>query len=108
LEAVPAGIGPGTGIDKADGMLVHPSGFAGEVAMEDEERSITAIFWLILAFALFVLTISVGAAWAFLMWIDFLQSEELWPALLVLGIGVLGAIGSFAGIIAWVVKQARR
>jgi hypothetical protein len=76
--------------------------------MEDEERSITTIFWLVLAFATFILTISVGATWAFLKWIGFLQSEDLWLALLVLGFGLLGAIGSFAGIVSWLVRQVKR
>lgn len=76
--------------------------------MENEERSITTIFWLVLAFAFFVLTISVGATWAFLKWIGFLQPEELWMALLVLGLGLLGAIGSFAGIVSWLLRQAKR
>lgn len=76
--------------------------------MEDEQRAITTIFWLVLAFAFFVLTISVGATWAFLKWIGFLQSEDLWLALLVLGLGLLGAAGSFAGVLSWLVRHVRR
>jgi uncharacterized membrane protein len=75
--------------------------------MDDERRSITTIFWLILLFALSFLTISLGAAWAYLQWSDILQSGLLWPALLVFGIGLLGAIGSFAGILAWLLRQPK-
>ncbi|HSR33811.1 MAG TPA: hypothetical protein VLY63_24870 [Anaerolineae bacterium] len=76
--------------------------------MEDEERAITTAFWLVLAFALFVLMISVGAAWAYLRWTDFLPSGQPWPALLVLGIGAIGAVASFAGIIVWMAREASR
>ena len=75
--------------------------------MDDERRSITTIFWLTLLFAISFLMISLGAAWAYLQWSDILQSGFLWPALLVLGIGMMGAIGSFAGIIAWLLQQAK-
>ena len=73
--------------------------------MDDERRSITTIFWLILLFAISFLMISLGAAWAYLQWSEILQSGFLWPALLVFGIGIVGAIGSFAGIIAWMVRE---
>lgn len=76
--------------------------------VDDEKRSITTIFWLVLAFAIAVMLVSLGAAWAFLRWVDILSSGELWPAFLVLGIGVLGALGSLVGIIVWLVREARR
>jgi len=75
--------------------------------MDDERRSITTIFWLILLFAFSFLVISLGAAWAYLQWSDILQSGFLWTALLVFGVGMMGAIGSFAAIIAWLVRQAK-
>jgi hypothetical protein len=76
--------------------------------VEDERRSITTIFWLVLAFAFAVMMVSIGAAWAFLSWVNILNSGELWPAFLVLGIGVLGTLVSLAGIITWLVREARR
>jgi hypothetical protein len=75
--------------------------------MDEERRSITTIFWLILLFAVSFLMISLGAAWAYLEWVDMLDSGLLWPGLLVFGLGTIGAFGSFAGIIAWLVRQAR-
>jgi hypothetical protein len=77
-------------------------------SVDEERRSITTIFWLVLAFALAVMMVSIGSAWAFLRWADVLNSGELWPAFLILGIGVLGALISLAGIIAWLVREARR
>ena len=76
--------------------------------VEDERRSITTIFWLVLAFAFAVMMVSIGAAWAFLRWVKLLSSGDLWPAFLVLGIGVLGTLVSLAGIITWLVREARR
>jgi hypothetical protein len=76
--------------------------------MDDERRSINAIFWLMLAFAFCVLMISVGAAWAYLLWAGVLQSGPLWIGLLLFGIGLAGAIGCFAGIATWLVRQAAR
>ena len=76
--------------------------------VDDERRSITTIFWLVLAFAFAVMAVSIGAAWAFLRWVNILSSGELWPALLILGIGVLGTLISLAGIISWFVREARR
>ena len=73
--------------------------------MDDERRSIITIFWLILLFAVSFLMISVGAAWAYLEWVGMLDSGFLWPAFLVFGLGTIGAVGSFAGIIAWLVRQ---
>ena len=80
--------------------------------MEDEEHSLTVssvrtIFWLVLAFALSILMVSVGAAWAFLQWTGVLESGRLWAAFLVLGLGGLGILGCFAGIIAWLLSRAR-
>ena len=75
--------------------------------MDDERRSITTIFWLILLFAVSFLLISLGAAWAYLEWANMLQSGLLWPALVVFGIGLIGAIGSFSGIVTWLVRQAQ-
>jgi hypothetical protein len=76
--------------------------------VDEERRSITTIFWLVLGFAIAVMMVSIGAAWAFLRWVNIFNSGELWPAFLVLGIGVLGALASLAGIIAWLVREARR
>ena len=76
-------------------------------SVEEERRSITNIFWLVLAFAVAVMMVSIGAAWAFLRWVNVLDSGELWPAFLVLGIGVLGALTRLAGIIVWLVREAR-
>ncbi|MGD9048855.1 MAG: hypothetical protein PVF77_12445 [Anaerolineae bacterium] len=73
--------------------------------MDDERRSVTTIFWLLLLFAVSFLMISVGAAWAYLEWAEVLQSGLLWPGLLVFGIGLMGAIASLAGIIAWLLRQ---
>jgi hypothetical protein len=75
--------------------------------MDDERRSITTIFWLILLFAVSFLMISLGSAWTYLEWSRILQSGLLWPGLLMFVIGLLGAIGSFAGIIAWLLRQPR-
>lgn len=76
--------------------------------MNEEKRSITTIFWLALAFVFSVMIMSVGGAWAFLKWAGHLEAQPLWPALLVLGIGVLGALGIFVGILTWLVRQIRR
>jgi hypothetical protein len=76
--------------------------------VDEERRSITTIFWLVLGFAIAVMMVSIGAAWAFLRWVNIFNSGELWPAFLVLGIGMLGALASLAGIIAWLVREARR
>ena len=73
--------------------------------MDDERRSVTTIFWLLLLLAVSFLMISVGAAWAYLEWAEVLQSGLLWPGLLVFGIGLMGAIASLAGIIAWLLRQ---
>lgn len=73
--------------------------------MDDERRSITTIFWLLLLFAVSFLMISVGAAWAYLEWAEVLQSGLLWPGLFVFGIGLIGVIASLAGIIAWLLRQ---
>jgi hypothetical protein len=79
--------------------------------MENEGRSLTVrsirtIFWLLLAFAVSVLMISVGATWAFLQWTGFLETGQLWGAFLVLVLGALGTIGCLAGIIAWFLRRA--
>jgi hypothetical protein len=73
--------------------------------MEDERRSITTIFWLLLLFAVSFLLISVGAAWTYLEWTEILQSGLLWPGLLVFCMGLIGAIASLAGIIGWLLRQ---
>ncbi len=74
--------------------------------MEDEKHLITTIFWWVLAFALSVLMISVGAAWSYLSWIGFLPSGQLWLALLVCGLAIAGAVLSFVGIARWFLHQA--
>ena len=75
--------------------------------MEYEERSINTIFWLLLAFALSVLLISVGTGWTLLQWIGYLDSGQLWPPLLLLGTGMMGALISLGAIVAWLMRQAR-
>ena len=75
--------------------------------MEYEERSIKTIFWLMLAFALSVLLISIGTGWALLQLIGYLDSGQLWPPLLLLGTGIMGALISFGAIVAWLMRQAR-
>lgn len=75
--------------------------------MDAEERSITTIFWLLLAFALCVLLISIGTGWTLLQWIGYLDSDALWPPLLLLGTGMLGAAVCFGAIVAWLIRQAR-
>jgi hypothetical protein len=76
--------------------------------MEYEERSLNTIFWLLLAFALSVLLISIGTGWTLLQWIGYLDSGQLWPPLLLLGTGMLGALISLGAIVAWLMRQARR
>lgn len=76
--------------------------------MNEERRSIRVIFWLALAFVFSVMTMSVGGAWAFLKWAGHIESPELWPALVVLGIGMLGALGILVGILTWLVRQIRQ
>ena len=73
--------------------------------MDDERRSITTTFWLLVLFAVSFLMISVGAAWAYLEWARVLQSGLLWPGLLVFGLGLMGALVSLAGIITWLLQQ---
>ena len=73
--------------------------------MDDERRSITTTFWLLVLFAVSFLMISVGAAWAYLEWARVLQSRLLWPGLLVFGLGLMGALVSLAGIITWLLQQ---
>lgn len=73
--------------------------------MNDERRSITTTFWLLVLFAVSFLMISVGAAWAYLEWAGVLQSGLLWPGLLVFGLGLIGAMISLAGIITWLLRQ---
>lgn len=75
--------------------------------MDAEERSITTIFWLLLAFALSVLFISIGTGWALLQWIGYLDSGQLWPPLLLLGTAIMGALISFGAIVVWLVRQTR-
>jgi hypothetical protein len=75
--------------------------------MDAEERSITTIFWLVLAFALSVLFISIGTGWTLLQWVGYLDSGQLWPPLLLLGTAIMGALISFGAIVVWLVGQAR-
>lgn len=75
--------------------------------IDDERRAITTIFWLVLVFAFAVMMVSVGAAWAYLMWAGILESGQIWLALLVLGIGILAALASLASIIAWLIRENR-
>lgn len=76
--------------------------------MEYEEHSINTIFWLLLAFALSVLLLSIGTGWTLLQWIGYLDSGQLWPPLLLLGTGMMGALVSLGAIVAWLLRQARR
>jgi uncharacterized membrane protein YbhN (UPF0104 family) len=75
--------------------------------MDDEQRSVTTIFWLVLAFALSVLFISIGTGWTLLQWLGYLDSGQLWPSLLLVAVAMLGAVVSFAAIVAWMMRQAR-
>jgi hypothetical protein len=77
------------------------------VQVNDEKRSITVIFWLVLAFVFSVMATSVGGAWAFLKWAGYVESQQLWPALVVLGIGLLGALGILVGILVWLLRRIR-
>lgn len=75
--------------------------------MGDSERSITTIFWLVLAFALSVLLISIGTGWTLLQWLGHLDSGQLWPSLLLLGVAILGALASLAALLIWMMRRAR-
>jgi hypothetical protein len=75
--------------------------------MDADERSITTIFWLVLAFALCVLLISVGTGWTLLQWVGYLDSGPLWPPLLLLGTAMMGALICLGAIVAWLMRQAR-
>ena len=76
--------------------------------MDDDARSITTVFWLLLGLVLSLLMISVGAAWAFLQWSGFLRPGPLWPAFLVMGMAIVGALGSSAGLVVWLLQQTNR
>ena len=73
--------------------------------MDDERRSITTTFWLLVLFAVSFLMISVGAAWAYLEWAGVLQSGLLWPGLLVFGLGLISVMICLAGIITRLLRQ---
>jgi uncharacterized membrane protein YbhN (UPF0104 family) len=75
--------------------------------MDDETRSINTIFWLLLAFAFSMLLVSMGAGWAFLEWSGFTGTEQVWPGLVLLGVGLVLALAAFVGIIIWMVRTAR-
>lgn len=75
--------------------------------MDDEIRSINTIFWLLLAFAFSMLLISMGAGWAFLEWSGFAGTGRVWPGLVLLGVGLVIALVTFAGIVIWLVRTAR-
>lgn len=74
--------------------------------MDDVERSIKTIFWLVLAFALSVLLISIGTGWTLLEWVGYLDSGQLWPPLILLGIAMMGALISFGAIVVWLMRQS--
>jgi uncharacterized membrane protein len=74
--------------------------------LDDETGLITSIFWWLLAFALSMLMISVGAAWWYLAWLGILSSTQVWLALLVFGLGMTGALLSLVGVIRWLLHQA--
>ena len=75
--------------------------------MNAVERSITSIFWLVMAFALSVLLISIGTGWTLLEWVGYLDSGSLWLPLLLLGTGIMGALISFGAIVAWLMRRTR-
>lgn len=75
--------------------------------MDDQMRSINTIFWLLLAFAFSMLLVSLGAGWAFLEWSRYAGSGEVWPGLVMLGVGLVIALVTFAGIVIWLVRVAR-
>jgi hypothetical protein len=76
--------------------------------LNQEERSTTVIFWLVLAFVFSVMTMSLGGAWAFLKWAGYIETQPIWPALAVLGIGLLCALGILVGVIVWLVRRIRQ
>jgi hypothetical protein len=97
-------IGPGYGeLLHLDGRPIKP----GRSWMEDEIRSINTIFWLLLAFAFSMLLVSIGAGWVFLEWSGFVGMGQMWPGLVMLGVGLLFTLGSFVGIVIWLVRTAR-
>jgi hypothetical protein len=75
--------------------------------MDNEMRSINTIFWLLLAFAFAMLLVSLGAGWAFMEWSGFAGTGRVWPGLALLGAGLVVGIGSFVGIVMWVVQTVR-
>jgi hypothetical protein len=75
--------------------------------MDNEMRSINTIFWLLLAFAFAMLLVSLGAGWAFMEWSGFAGTGRVWPGLVLLGAGLVIGIGSFVGIVMWVVQTVR-
>ena len=76
--------------------------------MDNEMRSINTIFWLLLAFAFAMLLVSLGAGWAFMEWSGFAGTARVWPGLALLGAGLVVGIGSFVGIVMWVVQTVRQ
>jgi hypothetical protein len=76
--------------------------------MDDEARSINTVFWLLLAFAFSMLLVSIGAGWAFMEWSGFSGSGQVWPGLVMLGVGLVLALASFVGLVIWLVRTARQ
>ena len=79
----------------------------GRSDMDDQIHSINTIFWLLLAFAFSMLLVSMGAGWAFLEWSGFSGTGQVWPGLVLLGVGLVLALASFVGIVIWLVRAAR-
>jgi uncharacterized membrane protein YbhN (UPF0104 family) len=75
--------------------------------MDNEIRSINTIFWLLLAFAFSMLLVSIGAGWVFLEWSGYAGTGQVWPGLVLLGVGLLFTLASFVGIVIWLLRTAR-
>jgi hypothetical protein len=75
--------------------------------MDDDIRSVNTIFWLLLAFAFSMLLVSLGAGWAFLEWSRYAGTGQLWPGLVMLGVGLVVSISTFVGIVIWLLRAAR-
>lgn len=75
--------------------------------MDDDIRSVNTIFWLLLAFAFSMLLVSLGAGWVFLEWSRYAGAGQLWPGLVMLGVGLVVSISTFVGIVIWLLRAAR-
>ena len=76
--------------------------------MDDDARSFNTIFWLLLAFAFAMLLISLGTGWAFLEWSRLAGTGQVWPGLVMLGVGLVVGISTFVGILIWFLRAVRQ